>query len=189
MNLPYTMMLLIAHPLLRRVYNSVFPAPSSSKAGAEAADARLNQRASFDYAFALIFLAALHGFSAVKVLTILYMNYQLAMNLPRKYLPVASWVFNIAILFANELCSGYHFRDIAGLVSKPPASIASDEPMLLRLGGWLDSYGGLMPRWEILFNITILRLISFNMDYYWSADGRAASSIEVLSLVMREQRM
>jgi D-alanyl-lipoteichoic acid acyltransferase DltB (MBOAT superfamily) len=36
-----------------------------------------------------------------------------------------------------------------------------------------------MSRWEILFNITILRLISFNLDYYWSLDRRSGSPIEV----------
>ena len=29
-------------------------------------------------------------------------------------------------------------------------------------------FQGAYPRWHILFNITMLRLISFNMDYYWS---------------------
>ena len=46
-------------------------------------------------------------------------------------------------------------------------------------GAWLDSYGGIMPRWEVLFNITVLRLISFNMDYYFSLDRRSGSPIEV----------
>ncbi|KAI9854879.1 MAG: glycerol transporter, partial [Pleopsidium flavum] len=45
-------------------------------------------------------------------------------------------------------------------------------------GTWLDAYGGLIPRWEILFNITVLRLVSFNLDYYWSLDRRGGSPIE-----------
>lgn len=37
-----------------------------------------------------------------------------------------------------------------------------------------------MPRWEVLFKITILRLISFNMDHYWSLDrSRSGSPVEV----------
>ncbi|KAG4302389.1 hypothetical protein PCK1_001371 [Pneumocystis canis] len=38
---------------------------------------------------------------------------------------------------------------------------------------FLDRYEGLIPRWQIHFNITVLRLISYNLDYYWSknADG------------------
>lgn len=30
-----------------------------------------------------------------------------------------------------------------------------------------DDYNGVQPRWHILFNFVMLRLVSFNMDYYW----------------------
>jgi hypothetical protein len=139
----------------------------------------MKQRTSFDFAFAILFLIILHGFSASKVFLILYANYQLVTSLPRKYIPVATWVFNIGILFANELCRGYHFRWLAELIASPPKDIVSDEGFLLSLGSWLDRHGGLMSRWEVLFNITILRLISFNLDYYWSLDKRNHVSIEV----------
>lgn len=149
---------------------------------ADEAEARLEQRASFDYTFAMIFLAALHGFSMFKVLAILWINYNIATGLPRKFVPVATWVFNIGTLFMNELCQGYHYRDIAAVFS-------GHSPMLLRTvhvqnglvdwGMWLDSWSGIMGRWEVLFNITVLRLVSFNLDYYWSLDYRGASPIEV----------
>jgi len=44
--------------------------------------------------------------------------------------------------------------------------------------------GGLLPRWEVSFNITVLRMISYNLDYYWAAvraeegDGEEGSVIE-----------
>ncbi|KAJ9149715.1 Glycerol uptake protein 1 [Coniochaeta hoffmannii] len=183
-NLPYMVGLLSIHPLLRRAWNAVFPLPSTTNGsprltGPEAADARLNQRISFDYTFALLFLVILHGFSAIKVLIILYINYRIATGLPKRYVPVATWVFNIGTLFANELFEGYKFHDIATLFSSTPKiDLVSDQAALIRFGNWLDSYGGLMSRWEILFNITILRLISFNLDYYWSLDRRSGSPIE-----------
>lgn len=31
-----------------------------------------------------------------------------------------------------------------------------------------DLIKGAYPRWNISFNITMLRLLSFNMDYYWA---------------------
>ena len=34
--------------------------------------------------------------------------------------------------------------------------------------GILDLYRGVMPRWEVTFNITMLRMLSFGMDYYWA---------------------
>jgi hypothetical protein len=147
----------------------------------EEADERLNQRASFDFGFALIYLLALHGVSAFKVLAILYLNYQVATALPRKYVPAATWVFNIGILFANDLCNGYRFKDTATLFGGffSAELVNESNSSLVAWGRWLDSYGGLMGRWEILFNITVLRLISFNMDYYWSLDRRSYSPIEV----------
>lgn len=185
-NLPYMALLLILHPLCRRAWNAVYPVPQETTAARaaspEAAEARLRQRTSFDYAFALLYLVVLHGFSAAKILLILAVNYKLATGLPRKYIPAATWVFNICILFANELCEGYKFRDIALLVSGAPGrDLVTDPSALVKLGEWLDSYGGLMARWEILFNITVLRLISFNLDYYWSLDRRSSSPIEVIS--------
>ncbi|KAI1455843.1 MBOAT-domain-containing protein [Annulohypoxylon moriforme] len=183
-NIPYLTALLIFHPLLRLLYNSiVYPiksAAQSARPTPEEADQRLNQRASFDFGFALIYLIALHGVSAIKILVILYANYQVATTLPRKSVPVATWIFNVGTLFANELCKGYKFGDIAVFITGAPVqnSLLDSGSALVSWGRWLDSYGGLMGRWEILFNITVLRLISFNLDYYWSLDRRSYSPIE-----------
>jgi hypothetical protein len=152
----------------------VKPTTSISIAG----DARLKQRITFDYYFALIFITALHGVSAAKVLLILYLNYNIATRLPRKYIPAATWIFNIGTLFANELCGGYPLASAARVASAFLGN-HGEQIALVRWGRWLDNLGGLMPRWEILFNITVLRLISFNMDYYWSLDYPSSSPIEV----------
>lgn len=139
-----------------------------------AADTRLEQRVSFDYLFALLFIAALHGFSALKVLLILYTNFKIATAVPKEYIPAATWIFNIATLFANELNRGYPYARIVGALL---SSRSGDD--VSNWGVWLDSHGGLIPRWEVLFNLTVLRLISFNMDYYWSLNMRGGSPIEV----------
>ncbi|KAI1298530.1 MBOAT, membrane-bound O-acyltransferase family-domain-containing protein [Xylaria venustula] len=183
-NIPYLATLLVLHPLLRRLYNAVVFRVNSggetSRPTLEEADQRLNQRASFDFGFAIIYLVALHGISAVKILAILYLNYQVATTLPRKSVPVTTWLFNVGILFANELGKGYKFGDIASFlwVFLSGGLIDESNSSLVSWGRWLDSYGGLMGRWEILFNLTVLRLISFNLDYYWSLDRRAYSPIE-----------
>ncbi|KAL2211201.1 putative glycerol: H+ symporter [Sarocladium strictum] len=173
-NLPYTAALLVFHPLLRKLWNAVFPITTTGRR--DAGSKRMDQRISFDYTFALIFLVALHGVSAAKVLGILYVNYQIATKLPRRHVPVATWVWNVGILFANELCEGYRFGSIARHISPP---LVTDkglrDSVLMQWGYWLDSYGGIMSRWEVLFNITILRLISFNLDYYWSIDQQKSS--------------
>ncbi|KAI1181937.1 MBOAT, membrane-bound O-acyltransferase family-domain-containing protein [Nemania serpens] len=181
----YLVALLVFHPLLRRVYNAVLYRVGSGRPASrptlEEADQRLNQRATFDFGFAIIYLLALHGVSTIKILTILYINYQVATTLPRKSVPVATWVFNIGILFANELGKGYRFRNIASILWAflPGGSADESTSTLVAWGSWLDSYGGLMNRWEILFNITVLRLISFNLDYYWSLDRRGPSPVEL----------
>ncbi|KAF7162316.1 hypothetical protein CNMCM5623_007661 [Aspergillus felis] len=178
-NVPYLLILLVAHPLLRRVYeryllrsdaNSV----SRSTDAVAAGDARLDRRVRFDYYFALVFITALNGVSAIKILVILYLNYKIAKSLPRKYIPAATWIFNISTLFSNELCGGYPLERMAIFFTAG----GEGEAPLVQWARYIDGFGGLMPRWEILFNLTILRLISFNMDYYWSLDYPAASAIE-----------
>jgi hypothetical protein len=182
-NLPALSLLLLVHPLLRRLYNSVFsPKKSSSSqkpsleinSGAEGFSSRIN----FDFVSGIVFISALHGFSALKILTLLYINYCIALRLPRGYVPAATWIFNIAVLFANELARGYQFSSIAEAVAPFYAGAAD-------AGKFLDGWGGLIPRWEVHFNITILRLVAFNMDYYWSlARDRAGSPLEVSSDVL-----
>ena len=168
--------------MLRRVYE-LYTKPFDTDSPKESStaisgDVRLRQRVTFDLYFAPVFLFALHGISALKVLGILYTNYKIAKTLPKRYIPAATWVFNIATLFANELCQGYPFERVAALFVSP-AGPEGQEAGLVLWGRYLDSFGGLLPRWEILFNITVLRLISFNMDYYWSFDYPSASPIEV----------
>ncbi|KAJ2984878.1 hypothetical protein NUW58_g5827 [Xylaria curta] len=183
-NIPYLTALLVLHPILRRLYNLAMCGAKSggpaSRPTLEEADRRLNQRASFDFGFAIIYLVALHGVSVFKILGILYLNYQVATALPRKTVPVATWVFNVGILFANDLGKGYKFKNIASFLWMFLSGELIDESnsRLVHWGAWLDSYGGLMGRWEILFNITVLRLISFNLDYYWSLERRSYSPIE-----------
>ncbi|KAA8644226.1 hypothetical protein EYZ11_004524 [Aspergillus tanneri] len=181
-NTPYLLVLLVVHPLLRRAYDAfIHPtdtgAVSSKSNVVVPGEARLNQRIRFDYGFALIFIIALHGVSAAKVLLILYVNYKIAKSLPREYIPAGTWAFNICTLFANELCGGYTFERIASLLMARTNGTGEDTPLIL-WGRSIDGFGGLIPRWEILFNIAVLRLISFNMDYYWSLDYPAASALE-----------
>ncbi|KAM7222550.1 glycerol uptake protein 1 [Rhypophila decipiens] len=195
-NLPVMGLLLIFHPLGRQLWNFIFPirqqqtrgnTPISGRSSPfqrsptptpEAADARLRQRTSYDFTFAIIFLIILHGFSAAKILFILALNYKIGTALPKKYVPATTWIFNLIVLFANELCDGYKFRSIAVVLTggaPPPGEVPN---LLVSFGTWLDSYRGLQPKWAVLFNITILRLISFNLDYYWNLDRRSGSPIE-----------
>jgi hypothetical protein len=185
-NLGYLFILLIAHPILRKVYDYFTGAhlytkttSHSHRTGAltqglspsAAADARLEQRISYDFPFAIVFMIALHGFSALKVLLILYINYKIAKSFPANRIPAATWIFNIGVLFANEFGHGYPYASLSRMLGY--------ENTKGDLGVWLDSHGGLISRWEVLFNITILRMISHNMDHYWSLSSGGSSPLEV----------
>jgi hypothetical protein len=199
-NVPYLFLLMTLHPLLRRLFDALYsPVDQASRSelkintnggssslGSEytRAERRLNQRVTFDVGFSILFLVVLHGFSAPKVLMILYINYTIATQLNRDYVPAATWIFNIAILFANELGRGYPYSDLANVLSSWSYSRNSRErDPVADWGSILDSYGGLNPRWEILFNVTVLRLISFNFDYYWSLNRTGGSPIEVCAIL------
>ncbi|KAF2499946.1 MBOAT-domain-containing protein [Lophium mytilinum] len=186
-NLPYLFIVVLLHPLLRRFYDyltmsNMYTQVSNSPmtmglSPSAAADARLEQRISFDFVFAAVFIIALHEFSALKILLILYLNYSIAMKLPKQYIPAATWIFNIVVLFANESFQGYSFAAIWAFVL-PQSPSADGKLTSTNWGQWIDSHGGLISRWEVLFNITVLRLISFNMDYYWSLNLRGGSPVE-----------
>ena len=187
-NIPYMALLLVLHPLLRKAHERFLSNNGSleyangtkdkhDSVASQAAGARLESRIRFDLAFATVFLFALHGISALKVFLILYINYQIATKLPSSYVSIATWAFNISILFANELCQGYRFADIAALLT----STGDKAQAGVNWPAWLDSYGGLIPRWEVFFKVTILRLIAFNFDYLWMKERRESSPVEVCS--------
>ncbi len=141
-----------------------------------------NQRINFDVTFSILLLFALHGFSALKIGLILGMNFLIAKRLPRGLVPAATWIFNIGVLFANEMSQGYKFVRIAELLLPWTGTLPDAERNVAfshAWAHWLDSHGGLAPRWEVTFNITILRLISFNMDYYWSRSAGGPNLLEV----------
>ncbi|GBE88390.1 Glycerol uptake protein [Sparassis crispa] len=112
----------------------------------------------FLFTFSILMLLGLHGTSIVKIFAIVTANYGIAKTCrASKFGPLLTWIFNAAVLFANERNEGYRF--------------ASMHPSL----EMLDSIEGIYPRWHISFNITMLRLVSFNMDYYWACNSAGAT--------------
>ncbi|EPS93672.1 hypothetical protein FOMPIDRAFT_1033595 [Fomitopsis schrenkii] len=110
------------------------------------------------FVFAVLMLAGLHGTSILKVFTIVSLNYAIAKYTKGSKLnPLLTWIFNGIILFANEQNEGYRYA-----VLHPSLEI-------------LDSVQGIYPRWHVSFNITMLRLVSFNMDYYWACNKAGPS--------------
>lgn len=63
--------------------------------------------------FSILMLLGLHGTSIIKIFAILGINYAIAKyGRGEKWNPLVTWVFNGAVLFANERNSGYRFASI-----------------------------------------------------------------------------
>ncbi|CAB4473157.1 uncharacterized protein OCT59_028303 [Rhizophagus irregularis] len=108
------------------------------------------RRTYFFLTFSLIFLYVLFGNGLIKILIILSFNFLIPITLKGSKLnPIVTWLFNLAVLFINENYDGYKFEWFNENLA------------------FLDSNVGLLTRWTITFNICTLRIISFNMDYYW----------------------
>ncbi|CAO3608789.1 unnamed protein product [Cunninghamella blakesleeana] len=109
-----------------------------------------NKRLTLSAITSVVILTGLHGTSTLKILFIITISYTIGLITGGSKLnPILSWSFNLGVLFLNEWKNGYSFADVS-------PSIA-----------WWDEYSGVLERWHILFNFVMLRLISFNMDYYW----------------------
>ncbi|KAF9352877.1 glycerol transporter [Mortierella sp. NVP85] len=108
-------------------------------------------RTYFFLAFSAAYLYFMYGNSILKIGAIVTVNYAIAkLGGSARWMPAITWIFNIAILFLNENYQGYTFASLH-------ESLA-----------WLDENFGLNARWDVNFNFTMLRLVSFNLDYYWS---------------------
>lgn len=118
-------------------------------------------RTAFLTCFTAVFVLALHGANTVKLLVVLGMNYALTHAVGgRPYLaPAALWTFNIGALAL------VHWND--GV----PWSLLGGESL-----EWADElWNGLLPRWQINFNITMLRLVSYGLDLHWARCAAGAT--------------
>jgi hypothetical protein len=68
----------------------------------------------FNLVFSALLLIGLHGASSIKILIILTINYVIAKSCKGSKLgPLLTWVFNGAVLFANDRYNGYRFGDLS----------------------------------------------------------------------------
>ncbi|PWN97902.1 putative GUP1-Multimembrane-spanning protein essential for proton symport of glycerol [Tilletiopsis washingtonensis] len=109
------------------------------------------QRRFFLAVFTAVFVIALHGTNALKLGLVLLINYTIARSFGgTRVAPVLIWTFNIGTLAAVHWNDGFPWRDLSWQL------------------GWLDDYPGLLPRWQINFNISMLRLVSYALDLHWA---------------------
>lgn len=114
--------------------------------------------AQFNLVFSFVFLFVLYGINTFKILGLILINYYISKNTKGRTAIIVSWVYGVSLLFLNELFEGYPFRKVF-----PPLA-------------FLDQYGGMMPRWDVNFNFSMIRMISFNMDYFEATSETSAPS-------------
>ena len=119
-------------------------------------DCRLDRmRTVFRAALAVALLFAIHGANALKIIALSLAGFMLACTFRGSiFSPLLTWAFAMTTLWLLE----WHTLTFT------------------RLGlPWLDAHLGLYSRWHVIFNVSILRMISFNLDYYFSKKQSSAT--------------
>jgi D-alanyl-lipoteichoic acid acyltransferase DltB (MBOAT superfamily) len=132
----------------------------------------LRPRLYFYATFSLAFLLFANGSCVAFMIAIVAFNYLLSELGARGHTracTAATWVFNCAILLLNERYNGYRWVNLLGGLPLPSALVAGGS--LGDLAQWLDNHRGQFG-WQTLFNLVVLRMISFNMDRTWAAARR-----------------
>ncbi|KXS20273.1 glycerol transporter [Gonapodya prolifera JEL478] len=108
-------------------------------------------RVVFNVAFSAVFLWVLYGTNCIRVYAELVANYAIARTCrASRRNPILTWALNLFLLYGNERWGAAPWATVSDSLA------------------FLDNNRGMMPRWFITFNITQLRMISFNVDLFWS---------------------
>ena len=149
-NIPVLIAVVLIHQIVSKIVNWVSAVRSKQKETlVQHHEAKFPLRLKWSLLFSIIFITALFGSSSLKILLIISAHYRLIKWKPR-LTPYITWIFGISILFLNDYYQGYKFGSISSYLS------------------FLDNFKGVGMRWNITFNFTILRMISFSMDYFWA---------------------
>lgn len=103
----------------------------------------VSKRTYFDFGFGILFLIGAHGTNVFRILIHLLINYAISRIPSRKVAYTLTWVYGILTLFIND-----NYRNI-------PFGISAID----------NGFKGIIARWDVFFNFTLLRMISFNIDY------------------------
>ncbi|KAG7661144.1 GUP1 [[Candida] subhashii] len=106
--------------------------------------ASTKKRTYFDFGFGILFLIGAHGVNVLKICVHLTVNYCISRFIPDKKVAVwSTWIYGVSTLFINHWWGSYPF----GME-------------ILDLG-----FKGIIARWDVFYNFTLLRMLSFNLDY------------------------
>ncbi|RKP12464.1 MBOAT, membrane-bound O-acyltransferase family-domain-containing protein, partial [Piptocephalis cylindrospora] len=141
-NLPLLIPVVIGHSIISRILAYLLRD--------RPLEIRQNARIYYAIISSLIFMVIAFGSGLLKMLMILGVNYAISAQFRgHRANPVISWIWTLGILLINEWYPWY-FADIASFLAP------------------LDAHTGLLGRWEVHFNFSMLRMISYNLDYFWA---------------------
>lgn len=120
----------------------------------------LSKRTQFDFGFGLLFLFGAHGFNFFKISIHIGINYCIGKYIKsQKAAYYLTWIYGILSLFLNDnyrnFKFGVHFIDFG--------------------------FKGIIERWDVFYNFTLLRMLSFNLDYLERQNAILTSKKEIKS--------
>ncbi|KAG2734908.1 hypothetical protein G9P44_001122 [Scheffersomyces stipitis] len=105
---------------------------------------RLSKRTYFDFGFGLLFLFGAHGTNVLRILIHLGINYAIGRFVPSPKAAIwIVWIYGISTLFIND-----RYRTL-------PFGVDAID----------NGFKGIIERWDVFFNFTLLRMLSYNLDY------------------------
>ncbi|KAI5954470.1 GUP1 [Candida jiufengensis] len=104
----------------------------------------ITKRSYFDFGFGIIFLIGAHGVNVTKISMLIGINYMIGKYIKNRKVAIwTTWIYGVSTLFFNEWYGNFKY----GIP-------------------FLDSgFKGIIARWDVFYNFTLLRMISFNLDY------------------------
>lgn len=119
-----------------------------------------HRRTVFDCAFGLIYLFALHGTNVVKIAFHVIIMYLMATKIAdAKVARWSLWTYGVLTLFINEKLRHIPFN--IDLID--------------------HGFQGIITRWDVFYNFTLLRMLSFGLDYLERRDKPKSELTELVA--------
>ena len=120
----------------------------------------------------LIFVYYVHGNDIVWLYALSAINYKIAKHFGgSRWNPILTWIFNLSMLFYADYSRGFKgFFSSLGLSFLVFSRAFCNNKK--------EKNKGLFA-WNTYFKLTILRHISFNMDYHWMVNKKSTGNLSV----------
>ncbi|CAR29423.1 ZYRO0G08294p [Zygosaccharomyces rouxii] len=124
----------------------------------------------FDFIFGIAFVVAAFGVNCFKYFAEILITFSIgsAFKFNPRLAILLSWTFGISLLFFNQKYSRYSYGSISSILS------------------CLDGqFQGLIPRWDVFFNFTLLKILSYNMDFLEKWQEKQSADINNSSIALK----